>query len=139
MELFKAHNQWSKRPDDERFFTVQEAYAATKKYAESALELSANYSDLRVEAQEQDVLLIGRSGRPAALSHWAFGQIAERAGAPASYLRKLPATLAVQNLNHGLKARGAATRGTAHDEAALLFHNNGSALLRAITGTGYAR
>jgi hypothetical protein len=55
-------------------------------------------------------------------------------GAPASYLRELPATLACQNLNHGL-----AKYADRSDIANLLFHNNAGLLLRAFTSDEYAR
>ena len=106
---------------------MAEALEQTKHYAESAIEKVAYHQDLRVEASGTEINLLGKSGIPARLSHHAFGQIAGMAGAPAGYLRELPATLAAQNVNHGLKARGD------NSKAQLLFHSNGSVLLRAIT------
>lgn len=133
MELFKASNQWSTRPDDERFWTVAEALDQTKSYAESAVEKVGYHQDLRVEAVGTEIHMLGKSGIPARLSHHAFGQIAGMAGAPAGYLRDLPATLAAQNVNHGLKARGD------NSKAQMLFHRNGEILLRAITSDNYSR
>jgi hypothetical protein len=133
MELFKAHNQWKNRPSDERYASLEKLHADTKHYAEQAREKELTYSDIRAEAQDGDVILTGKAGIPARLTNWAFGQLASRIGAPASYLRDLPATLAVQNLNHGLAKH-------AQDATArLLFHANGSLLLRAFTGSGYER
>lgn len=134
MELFKAHKQWASRPQDERFESLQALYDATKAYAGQALERQANVSDLRTEAIDGDVQLVGRQGVPAKLTHWSFGQLAARVGAPASYLRDLPATLAVQNLNHGLKEYGDKA-----ETASLMFHSNGSLLLRAFTSDKYSR
>lgn len=133
MDLFKASNQWATRPDDERFWKLSDAYTATREYRGEAVEKSLLYSDLRVEARESDVLLVGKAGIPARLSHWAFGQLAQRCGAPAGYLRDLPATLAAQNLNHGLKHR------TESETANVLFHRNGSLLARAFTSDLYSR
>lgn len=136
MELFKAHNQWANRPDDERFGSLQDLYDACKAYADQAREREVNMGDLRVEAVEGDVQVIGKGGIGAKLTNWAFGQLATRIAAPASYLRSLPATLAAQNLNHGL----AAMKREAGDKVAkLLFHLNGGLLLRAITSDEYAR
>jgi hypothetical protein len=135
MELFKAHKQWSIRPDDERFWTVQEAHAASDAYRSVAVEKPGHYGDLRVEAQGEDVHLVGRSGIPAKLTHWAFGQLSSLAGAPAGYLRGLPATLAAQNLNYGMKAR----ESNGDEPANLLFHRNGDILLRSITSSRYSR
>lgn len=140
MELFKAANQWSTRPADERFWDIQDALEATSRYADTSIEKTVHYRDLRVDVAgptgqpPTEVKLMGRSGVPARLSHWAFGQLAQLAGAPASYLRSLPPTLVAQNLNHGLKQRSDDAQGR------MLFHPDGQDVyLRAITGDKYAR
>jgi hypothetical protein len=135
MEIYKASNQWMKRPADERFWTLQEMLNATHAYYKEAVQSTVNYADLRAEAEEGDIFLTGRSGQHARLTHWSFGQLAQRAGAPAGYLRKLPATLAVQNVNHGLKERGKDDT----DQARLLLHINGDLVLRGMTGMDYSR
>lgn len=134
MELFKAANQWATRPVDERFASIQELYDATKGYADIARESSVRYSDIRVEADGSEVRVAGKLGQYAKVTNWAFGQLSSIAGAPAGYLRQLPATLAAQNLNHGLKARVDATT-----EGRLLFHANGELLLRAAVSDRYSR
>jgi hypothetical protein len=137
MELFKAHKQWASRPDDERFTSITALHQATKAYAQTAVEKAdVPVSSLRVENIDGDVQLVGRQGIPAKLTHWAFGQLAARVTAPASYLRTLPATLAVQNLNHGLAHRVAQS---ADSVVSLLFHNSGALLLRALTSDRYER
>ena len=133
MELFKATWQWSTRPSDERFESLEALYQATKGYAEQAAEANVPWSDMRTESIDGDVQLVGKTGVPAKLTHWAFGQLCSRVDAPASYLRDLPATLASQNLNHGLKAKSDASN------AALMFHSNGSLLLRSVTSERYSR
>lgn len=133
MELFKASQQWSTRPDDERFWTLDEMRNVCKTYADSAKTSSVPYDKLRAEVDEGEVKIAGRSGVFARLTHWAFGQMARIAEAPAEYLRRLPATLAVQNLNHGLKAH------TQTNQASLLFHSNGDLILRSVTSDMYSR
>lgn len=134
MELFKAAAQWSTRPADERFASLEEMHAATKAYADTAGTAVRPFADLRVETVNDEVQLTGRAGVYARLTHWAFGQVARLVGAPAEYLRELPATLAVQNLNYGLKERP-----SDGNQAQLLFHKNGDLLLRAITSEMYTR
>lgn len=137
MELFSAHKQWSTRPDDQRFTSLQDLHAACKAYAETAREKAdVPVSSLRTEAIEGDVQLMGRGGVPARLTNWAFGQLCARVGMPASYGRTLPATLAVQNLNHGLAHRVASD---GDGVVNMLFHENGSLLLRALTSDQYSR
>jgi len=133
MELFKANKQWSERPADERFSSLQEMFDVCKAYATQARTKNVPYSDIRVEAVGGDVQVIGKAGVPAKLTHWAFGQLSRLVEAPADYLRQLPATLAVQNLNHGLKEKNTP------NDASLMFHANGSLLLRSITSELYTR
>lgn len=142
MNLFKANQQWSTRPQDERFNSVEGAYQASLQYAQTAIEKAdVQPATLRVEADKGEVVLIGKGNLPARLTHWSFGQLASRVGAPASYLRDLPATLAVQNLNHGLRQ----TYGTPDipvdplGKVNLLIHSNGSLLVRALTSEQYTR
>jgi hypothetical protein len=136
MEIFKAHRQWATRPEDERFTSLQALHAACKAYANDAAEKSMPFADLRVENVEGDVQLVGKANVPAKLTHWAFGQLCSRLEAPASYLRELPATLACQNLNHGLARHVEDAKDAL---ANLLFHKNGGLLLRAITTDSYTR
>lgn len=135
MELFKASNQWSTRPADERFWDLTEMYEKCQAYKASACESTVKFGDVRVEAEKGEVKIVGKAGVPARLTNWSFGQLCQRADAPAGYLRELPATLAAQNLNHGL-SRISSDR----DEVAkLLFHKNGDYVVRAATSTGYSR
>lgn len=140
MELFKAHQQWATRPADERFASLRELYEATHAYAKTSTEREVAWSDLRTrpDAGSTNVQVIGKAGNPALLTHWAFGQLAARIGAPADYLRALPPGLACDNLNHGLATRKDAT-GRGSNTARLLFHVNGGVLCRALTTDKYAR
>ncbi len=143
MELFKANNQWATRPADETFTSVAEMDAACSEYRNVARTATVEVGALRVEAQQGEIHLVGKTGVPARLTHWAFGQLATRAGAPASYLRDLPATLAAQNLNHGLSKVARFEPGPDGQQqirtAALLFHENGSLMLRAALSQDYSR
>ena len=137
MELFQASKQWATRPEDERFDSLASLYQATKHYAEQAREKRMPFADLRVEALDGDVQLVGKANVPAKFTHWAFGQLCSRVGAPASYLRDLPATLACQNLNHGLAQRIADK--SANSLANLMFHQNGGLVLRSLLTDDYSR
>lgn len=138
MELFKASRQWAERPADERFWDLDEMTKKCAEYKASACEATVKYGDVRVEADKGEVKIVGKQGIAARLTHWSFGQLCMRAGAPASYLREIPATLAAQNLNHGF-SRMDKDGTNADDSAKLLFHRNGDFVLRAANGPGYAR
>src|SRR5262245_4979285 len=136
MEIMKASAQWANRPADERFWNLQDLLTATRAHHAAANTATLKLSDMRVEVVDGDLQLMGKTGIPAQITHFAFGQLSARAEAPASYLRTLPATLAAQNINYGLKARAAAEPNT---EAKLLLHKNGGFYARAITSDKYTR
>lgn len=137
MELFKAHNQWATRPEDERFWGLDDAKEAMLALRQRTAVLPAKLDDIRVETDKDDILLVGKRGMPATFSHFAFGQMCTRIKAPASYLRSLPPTLVAQNVNHGLKE----TYNNSGDEARSLFlkpENEGDRpVLRAMSSEAY--
>jgi len=134
MELFKASNQWATRPADERFWNLEEMTQKCLEYAQDSVQSTVRYGDLRAEARDGDLFLIGKQSTPARLTHYSMGQLSARVKAPAGYLRTLPATLAAQNLNRGL-----ARQRDPDDQAKLLLHKNGGLLARCLTGEKYRR
>lgn len=77
--------------------------------------------------------LVSAAGHAYRPSHHAFSQLAALAGAPAGYLRSLPAAMAADCLNYGLHvARDI-------EEIGLLLQRNGDSTLRAATGPNYGR
>jgi hypothetical protein len=133
MQLFKANQQWSTRPDDESFASLDALHDACASYRDVAKVATVPYTKLAVVPVGADVHVTGPNGGSAALTHWAFGQLSARAEAPASYLRTLPAELAASNLTHGLAKR------TTDETASMMFHQNGGLLCRAITSERYTR
>jgi len=132
--LYEANAQWATRPDDERFESLEAMYRACRSYAEQSREFLAPLQSLRAEADNGDIKLIGKGNQPARLTHYAFGQFARLAGAPPSYLRALPATLATQCINHGIKEK--TTGMDTSDKLNVLAH---SLLVRALTSDSYDR
>ncbi len=65
-------------------------------------------------------------------THWSFGQLASLVGAPAGYLRGLPAPIAGINLQYGLTHHRAEMVKTYTSE-------DGRTELRAVTGPDYGR
>lgn len=118
--LYQAAQQWAHRPDDERFASLSEMYAAARGYATTAIEAQVPFDTLRVihDDLSDNLMIVGRKGTPATLTNYAFGQVAKQVGAPGAYLQKLPARIAAQALSHGLTERGR-ERGNA---ASLMFH-----------------
>ena len=134
MELFKAEKQWASRPADERFWNLEEMKTECLEYARNSVSSRVRFGDLRVEAKDGEMLLMGKESTPARVSHYSLGQLAGRIKAPADYIRRLPATLAAQNLNHGL-----AHQRDPGDTAKILLHKSNGLLLRCFTSDRYQR
>jgi hypothetical protein len=68
-------------------------------------------AQIHVEADRGDPerlsLILPGAEAPVAPTHWSFGQLASQVGAPASYLRQLPAAIAGINLQYGLTSHRA--------------------------------
>jgi len=139
MELFTASNQWASRPSDERFSNLEDLYNQCAEYRIRAKEKTVDFGDLRVNADNGEVVITGKQNLPAKMTHWAFGQLCTKLGAPGSYLRDLPATLAAQNINYGL-AKGLYKENGDEKEASLLLHRMAdNVMLSAITSPKYSR
>ena len=130
--LTTASRQWAERPADQRFWTLGELLNQTKKYAEESVTSRVRLSQCQALATTGgDLVLQGPTGAGAEFQHYSFGQICNITQSPAAYLRQLPASLAADNLNHGLLQVGG--------EQSLMFHKNGGLHLRCITSTEYKR
>lgn len=140
--LMQASRQWASRPADQRFTSLTDLHAAVVHHREvSAEQKSVPLANLRVTTQADDlgvvhpVLGTTTTDQTAKFTHYSFGQLARRLGAPASYLRNLSAGLASANLNEGIKKAEAA----GDRDNTLLFAQNGDLMLRAITSDKYTR
>jgi hypothetical protein len=131
--LTAASNQWQIRPADQRFWTLEELLNKTKTYAEESMVKTLPLSQCEVISPDgTDLQLMGPTKQNGAqFQHYAFGQFSSICEAPASYLRSLPAPLAAQCLNNGLK--------NVAGEQSLMFHKNGGLHLRCVTSDRYAR
>lgn len=140
--LMQASRQWASRPADERFTSLADLHAAVQHHREVAAEQkSVPIANLRIttamdrEGIVHPVLGTHTTEQVAKFTHFSFGQLARRVGAPASYLRNLSAGLASANLNEGIRKADEATA----RENTLLFAQNGDLILRAITSDKYTR
>lgn len=132
----RVSSEWFSRPDDERFLSLSDLYASVKTRTERSRTRSLASADIRVEAHrdapERLSLLLPGGERPVAPTHWSFGQLAGLVGAPAAYLRQLPAALAGINLQYGLTSHRA-------EQVKTLEIEDGRTELRAVTGPDYGR
>ena len=132
----RVSSEWFSRPDDERYLSLSDLYAAVCSRADRATARTVESSVIRVEASrdnaERLALIVPGRDAPIAPTHWGFGQLCGLVGAPSTYLRDLPAPLAAINLQHGLLSHRAEMVKTLEVE-------DGRVELRAVTGPDYGR
>jgi hypothetical protein len=132
----RVSSDWYSRPGDERYLSLADLYAAVHGRAERSVTRIVERKAVQVEASRDDgeglsLVLPGRS-ELLAPTHWSFGQLAGLVGAPAAYLRQLPAALAGINLQYGLTTHRA-------EQVKSLETDSGRFELRAMTGPEYGR
>ncbi|MGY4230612.1 hypothetical protein ACVMIH_007973 [Bradyrhizobium sp. USDA 4503] len=132
----RVSSEWFSRPADERYLSLDalartvhdRANRSRTRVVESALiQVNASRAD-----PERLALMLPGSDTPVAPTHWSFGQLASQVGAPAAYLRQLPASLAAINLQYGLNAHRL-------EQIKTLETEDSRVELRAVTGPDYGR
>jgi hypothetical protein len=137
-----ASRQWATRPADQRFTSLEDLKQAVLQRKRESWTATPTTNLLRVvpsPALDGDINVQvydpthGEQIRQLEVTNWSFSQLAQYVGAPAAYLRKLPAELASINLQWGLE------HSPVRDNVLVLGQSNGSNVLRAITSTSYGR
>jgi hypothetical protein len=132
----RVSSEWFSRPADERYLSLSDLFSAVRGRTERSRTRTVESAAIRVEASRDDAecltLMLPGSDAPIAPTHWSFSQLAGLVGAPAAYLRHLPAPLAGINLQYGL---------TLHrvEQVKTWEIEKGRAELRAVTGPDYGR
>ncbi|GFM31282.1 DUF932 domain-containing protein [Novosphingobium sp. PY1] len=132
----RVSSEWFSRPDDERFLSLPDLHDHVRSRAEHSTTRIVESKSVRVEARsdnpERLALMVPGQDEPIAPTHWSFGQLCSLVGAPASYLRGLPAALAGINMQHGLLSH--------RSEQMKLYEMKGErSHLMAATGSDYGR
>jgi hypothetical protein len=132
----RVSSEWFSRPADERYLSLSELARSVGDRAERSRTRVVESALIHVEAShdnpERLSLILPGAETPVAPTHWSFGQLASLVGAPAAYLRQLPATLAGINLQYGLTSNRA-------EQIKTLETDDGRVELRAVTGPDYGR
>jgi hypothetical protein len=141
--LHRASREWFRRPNDERFISLEDLRNAVLARKHESWTATPNVKAIEptvvqgADGNEQLMVKVFDPTRGDNVllepTHFAFGQLAQYAGAPASYLRKLPDTLAGICLAYGLE------RLAMRDDTLMLAQSNGTHKLRAMTSTSYGR
>src|SRR3954468_15113700 len=130
---YRAHREWASRPPDERYASVHALYDAARARRVSTEEQTIETVALRTEAVASDALALrDTSGRQAALTNWSFEQLAGIAAAPPKYLRTLPAAIASDAINYGLRRQR-------REQQQLLVDRDEPWTIHAVTSPRYAR
>src|ERR1700722_12077596 len=132
----RVSSEWFSRPADERYLSLSDLFAAVRGRTERSRTRTVDSAAIPVEARRDDAerlsLVLPDGEAPVQPTHWGFGQLASLVGAPAAYLRQLPAPLAGINLQYGLTAHRA-------EQVKTLEIEDGRIELRAVTGPDYGR
>lgn len=132
----RVSSEWFSRPDDERFLCLSELFVSVNGRSERSRTRTVESAAIRVEASRDNTerlsLRLPGAAEPVSPTHWSFGQLASLTGAPAAYLRQLPALLAGINLQYGLASHRA-------EQVKTLETDDGRVELRAVTGPDYGR
>lgn len=123
--------QWANRPDDQRFLDLSSLSDTVRRWADESHAQAVLPEEIYCHAVDE-TLRIDLAGSGVEASNWSFDQIARLAGAPAYYLRTLPAHLAADNLNNGLRKAEAKA-------VSAYIRQNGVTALRGLTSTRYGR
>jgi len=138
--LTACSTQWASRPDDERYtdLTSMQTHFNSLRDRSTGKAVSSRSLEFAPDPENprSGLLVQGQNGTPAHMSHWSMGQMAGLAGAPAGYLRKLPAPIAADCMNYGMKfdrdVEDVGVLLTSHDDMP-------TPELRAATGPNYGR
>lgn len=135
--LDQCHHQWATRPADERFTSLDAMLKQMTQQANISREAVINPNKLVMQTIDDGRLMMDDGQQLLEPSAWAFDQLAYMADAPAGYLRKLPASISAQALNHGLKQHQGDVGVLARGKHGLA--QDGTGTLAAVTGPKYGR
>jgi hypothetical protein len=138
-QLMQASRQWASRPADERFVSLPDLYNVVRDNRERSLAASISTRKIEFAPHPGDTakgLVANTPDRTMTPTNWSFGQLANLASAPASYLKRLPAPMVADCVNYGLRfLRDAEDVGLLACQGA----NGEMDELRAATGPRYGR
>lgn len=133
-----VQSQWFSRPNDQKFLSITDLYKHVKYEADLSKSNIIDFRTIKTQTSTKDPntlkFLLPTSDVPieAEATHWSFGQMATLLGAPAGYLRKLPATIAGINLQY-------MANNFRSEMVKTYIRQNGKTEIRAVTGPEYGR
>lgn len=114
--IMSASKQWATRPPDERFTNLNDLYEHVQQRHDRSVARVVPNRHMQVRPVEEDEtrrsLAVTVNGQASVPTHWAFNNLAGLVGAPAGYLRNLPADIVADCLNYGYANRPVEEVGT---------------------------
>src|SRR5262245_45318176 len=104
-DVMLASREWAERPNDERFWSLEDLRAKVVEEARDSREQTLSVRKIRAKATEDGNIVLAGARYDFALTNWSFRQICQYVQAPPDYLANLPADLIERNMNHGLRGR----------------------------------
>jgi len=98
----RPHREWSSRPADQRFETLDDLEAMVTDRRARSSEWTVPLSKVVVSADADNGVVVNGAVVPMRPNNWAFGQLCRAAGAPAGFLRDLTAETTAKALNEKL-------------------------------------
>lgn len=107
MDSEMISKEWASRPMDQRFLTVEDLHNFNLQKRQNSAEKGVALDHCRVLVNSDGDLLLNKGDGVggARMNNWSFGQVCQRANAPAGYLRSLPAELAAIPLQWSLEQK----------------------------------
>lgn len=143
INMHTAQAQYFSRPDDQKFYSLDDLRAAADAEKLAARTARLYTSDIKIEATgnpDSPIALYGTTNTRAGFTPWAFGQLCAYLRAPSDYLRRQAPELMADCLRADI-SRAAADPENFRPEHRALFRagTDGSLTVRALTSTKYAR
>jgi len=127
------------RKSDIKFDSLDSLYERvhSRRMVSRAIDIDINRTRAEViDVDGESELVINSSIDPVMPTHWSFGQMATRVGAPANYLRELSPELVRDNLNYGLERLAGNDLGA---KFMVIDEGNDHGRLQAVTSPTYGR
>lgn len=131
--------QWASRPDDQRFLTLDALYESVQERRRGSREIRHDLRELAVGLNEDGddlrLILPDAGIEDAQFTHYSFGTLCQRVGAPAGFFRDRmdgAPELTAEVLNHCIDS-------TEREAIMPYVYQNGHTELRAATSPSYGR
>ena len=135
MDNHIINQNWTNRPDDQRFINMNELHEFNLSKRNRSIESGVALDHMLLKPIDGNGMMLSNptTGEIGDLSNWSFGQLCVRVGAPAGYLRSLPSQLAAIPLQFSMEEK--------KEDAKLLFRkaNGHNPSIDAVTSQTYGR